>query len=102
MKTTLLCFVVALAWAFPAAAQVKVKEKDGELVVRDKSKPVRRAIEAWYDANIAAFEAKDVARIMALRTDDFHTVTPDGRVNSRADMEARTRMFVGRIDRFLF
>ncbi|HTK95317.1 MAG TPA: nuclear transport factor 2 family protein [Terriglobales bacterium] len=78
------------------------KEKiKGDKTGRDKSKPVRRAIEAWYDANKAAFEAKDVAAIMALRTDDFHTLTPDGKVNSRADMESRTRDLVGRIDHFI-
>jgi len=38
---------------------------------------------------------------MALRTDDFHTVTPDGKVNTRADMETYTKRFVGRIDHFI-
>ena len=69
--------------------------------VKTKDKPVRKAIESWYEDNKAAFGAKDVQAIMALRSDDFHTVLPDGRVNSRADMEARTRQFVARIDRFL-
>ena len=104
MATRFLALAIAavLACAMPCIAQVKVKEKDGEAIVRDKSKPVRKAIEAWYGENMAAFEARDVARIMALRSGDFHTVTPDGKVNTRADMEARTRTFVGRIDRFLF
>ncbi len=79
----------------------KVKVKDGKTIVRDKSKPVRKAIEAWYASNMEAFKAKDVAAIMALRTDDFHTITPDGRVNTRADMEARTRSFLDRIDHFI-
>ena len=81
--------------------ETKVKVKNGRSVERDKSKPVRRAIEAWYDRNIAAFNAKDVAAIMALRTDDFHTLTPDGKVNSRADMETRTRLLLDRIDHFI-
>jgi ketosteroid isomerase-like protein len=79
----------------------KVKIKDGKTILRDKSKPVRKAIEAWYASNMEAFKAKDVAAIMALRTDDFHTITPDGRVNTRADMEARTKLFLARIDRFI-
>jgi ketosteroid isomerase-like protein len=79
----------------------KVKVKNGKSVERDKSKPVRRAIEAWYARNIAAFNAQDVAAIMALRTDDFHTRTPDGKVNWRADMEAYTRNLLGRIDHFI-
>lgn len=81
--------------------QRKVKTKDSKTITRDKSKPVRKAIEEWYDRNMAAFKAKDVAAIMALRADDFHTVTPDGRVNTRADMETRTRLFVNRIDHFV-
>lgn len=83
----------------PGASKVKVK--DGKTTVRDKSKPVRKAIEAWYASNMEAFKAKDVAAIMALRTDDFHTITPDGNVNTRADMEARTRSFLNRIDHFI-
>ena len=79
----------------------KVKIKDGKTIMRDKSKPVRKAIEAWYASNMEAFKAKDVAAIMALRTDDFHTITPDGRVNTRADMEARTKLFLARIDHFI-
>jgi ketosteroid isomerase-like protein len=79
----------------------KVKVKDVKRFTRDKSKPVRKAIEDWYDRNMAAFKAKDLAAIMALRADDFHTVTPDGRVNTRADMETRTRLFLERIDHFL-
>jgi len=81
--------------------EIKVKVKDGRVIVRDKSKPVRKAIEQWYEQNMKAFEAKDVAAIMALRTDDFHTITPDGKVNTRADMQARTESFVARIDHFL-
>ncbi len=79
----------------------KVKIKDGKTITRDKSKPVRKAIEDWYAQNMAAFEAKDVAAIMALRADDFYTITPDGKVNTRADMETRTRIFLDRIDHFI-
>jgi ketosteroid isomerase-like protein len=82
-------------------SEIKIKAKDGKMIGRDKSKPVRRAIEAWYERNIEAFMKKDVAAIMALRTEDFHTVTPDGKVNTRADMEARTKLLVGRIDHFI-
>ena len=87
--------------AHASEGDLKVKVKDGRTVVRDKSKPVRKAIGEWYDRNVEAFNAKDVAAIMALRTEDFHTVTPDGRVNTRADMEARTRLFLDRIDHFI-
>jgi ketosteroid isomerase-like protein len=80
---------------------LKVKVKNDATIVRDKSKPVRKAIEDWYSRNMAAFQAKDVAAVMALRTDDFHTITPDGKVNTRADMEARTQRLLGLIDHFI-
>ena len=81
--------------------ETKVKVKADKTIVRDKSKPVRKAIEDWYARNVIAFKAKDVAAIMALRTEDFHTITPDGKVNTRAEMEAYTRRFLGRIDHFI-
>jgi ketosteroid isomerase-like protein len=79
----------------------KVKAKNSQVIERDKSKPVRKAIEDWYVRNMNAFKVKDVEAIMALRTDDFHTITPDGKVNSRADMRARTIRFLERIDHFI-
>jgi ketosteroid isomerase-like protein len=81
--------------------KTKVKVKNSKTTERDKSKPVRKAIEDWYVRNMDAFKAKDVTAIMALRTDDFHTITPDGKVNTRADMQARTTSFLERIDHFI-
>ena len=79
----------------------KIKVKDGNTIVRDKSKPVRKAVEDWYARNTEAFKAKDVAAIMALRAADFHTITPDGRTNTLSDMKAYTERFLGMIDRFI-
>ena len=114
MKNLLLIVVSALITVFSAtlvgqsqsdrpqvAQDYKVKVREGKAIVRDKSKPVRKAIENWYARNMEAFKAKDVAAIMALRTDDFHTITPDGKVNTRADMEIRTGNFLARIDHFI-
>ena len=104
MKNLLLLGFALLLICAPASfAQdtVKIKARNATVVVRDKSKPVRRAIEDWYERNKAAFQAKDVAAVMALRTDDFHTLTPDGKTNTRADMEARTRRLLGMIDHFI-
>ena len=81
--------------------KTKVKVKNTKVIERDKSKPVRKAIEDWYVRNMNGFNAKDVTAIMALRTDDFHTITPDGKVNTRADMEARTIRFLNMIDHFI-
>ena len=97
----------ASATTFPSALsqspspERKIKVKNGRSIERDKSKPVRKALEDWYQRNMAAFAAKDVAAIMALRTDDFHTSTPDGKVNTRTDMEARTRRFLEQIESFI-
>ncbi|HYP26442.1 MAG TPA: hypothetical protein VE262_06980 [Blastocatellia bacterium] len=115
MKTWLLLFgsALALTCSLPFVAQSqsdqsqvllgerKVKVKVGKTIIRDKSKPVREGIEDWYARNMEAFKAKDVAAIMALRTDDFHTITPDDKVNTRADMEVRTKGFLDRIDHFI-
>jgi ketosteroid isomerase-like protein len=79
----------------------KVKVKHNKTTLRDKSKPVRKAIEDWYARNMEAFRAKDIAAIMALRTNDFHTITPDGKVNTRADMELRTKGLLNGIDHFI-
>jgi ketosteroid isomerase-like protein len=78
-------------------AQIKVKDKGEKSIVADKSKPVRRGIEDWYAQNTAAFRAKDLKALMALRTPDFHTLTPDGKTNDYKFMEERTRAFIERI-----
>jgi ketosteroid isomerase-like protein len=68
---------------------------------KDKSKPIRVGIEAWYARNSDAMRRKDIAAVMALRTADFHTLTPDGKTNTRGEMEAYTRRLFDMIDRFL-
>lgn len=111
MKSLLLLVVSVLSLAFSTAiaarcqestsSDVKVKTKGGKLVVRDKSKPVRKALEAWYAQNIEAFKQKDVAAVMALRTDDFHTILPNGTKNTRTDMQAYTVRFLGMIEQWV-
>lgn len=65
------------------------------------SATVRRELEQWYDENTRAFQAKDVDAIMALRTEDFHSVTPDGTVQDRAAMEHYTVGLLNGIDRWI-
>lgn len=62
---------------------------------------VRRELLAWYAQNIGALRAKDVDAFMALRTDDFHAVTPDGAVRDRAEMELATRGLFNGIERWI-
>jgi ketosteroid isomerase-like protein len=47
----------------------------------------RRELEAWYQQNTAAYERWDFQTIMALRSPDFHSIAPDGKVQDRAAME---------------
>ena len=93
--------VLLLTSVIASPAQVKVKQKGPETLVVDKSKPVRRGIERWYESNTAGFRKKDLAAIMALRTEDFHTVTPDGKTNDRAFMEERTKNFLAGIVKWI-
>jgi ketosteroid isomerase-like protein len=46
----------------------------------------RRDLEALYQQNASAFQRHDLEAVMALRTADFHSVTPDGVVQDRAAM----------------
>ncbi len=111
MKKSLLLSVVVLSLTFSTAFEAssqestqvegKLKSKGGNFSARDRFKSVRKAIDAWYTQNIEAFKRKDVAAVMALRTDDFHTVLPDGSKNSRADMQAYTERFLGRIEQWV-
>jgi ketosteroid isomerase-like protein len=61
----------------------------------------RAEILRWYAMNTGAFRAKDLPAIMALRTEDFYTVTPDSVRHDRAGMEQSTRAFLDGIDRWI-
>ena len=66
----------------------------------DSAAVVRSELEARYAENEAGFFARDPDRVMRLRHADFHTILPDGRVNTREMMYERTRQFIGRVERF--
>jgi hypothetical protein len=55
----------------------KVKIKGGKTVVRDKSKPVRRALEAQYAKIAEAQINKDIEVMRSLRTADFTVKMPN-------------------------
>jgi len=57
---------------------VKIKVKDERVVVRDKSKPVRRALEEQYAKIAEAQINKDIEAMRALRTPDFTVDTANG------------------------
>jgi hypothetical protein len=52
----------------------------GRTKVKDKSKPVRTALEARYAAMVDAYRRKDPNPILDLRTKDFHVHMPSGEV----------------------
>ncbi|MEO7331663.1 MAG: hypothetical protein ABI193_24020, partial [Minicystis sp.] len=69
-------------------------------VANDSPAVVRRELEARYAENEAGFFARDPDRVMRLRHPGFHTITPDGKTNTREQMVERTRAFIGRVERF--
>jgi ketosteroid isomerase-like protein len=62
----------------PQNPDVKIKVKDDRIIVSDKSKPVRPALEAQYARIAEAQKNKDIDAIRALRTPDFTVDMPNG------------------------
>jgi Domain of unknown function (DUF4440) len=60
--------------------QYKVKVKGDKQVERDKSKPVRRALEEQYARLAQANRDKNLAALLALRSPDFTAKLPNGQV----------------------
>lgn len=58
--------------------EFKIKVKDDRTVARDKSKPVRRALEAQYAKVAEAQKNKDIEAMRSLRTADFSVKTANG------------------------
>jgi ketosteroid isomerase-like protein len=61
----------------------------------------RRGIEEGYRRNRAAFLAKDVKAVMALRTEDFYAIGPDGTRRDRDAMETYTVGLLNGIKRWI-
>lgn len=55
---------------------------------------VRSELEAQYAKLIEAHYRKDLKAILALKTSDFHTIGPDGKVNDHRTMEEYSRQFL--------
>ena len=91
--------LILAAFCMTSCAQPAVLAPQPRTNAADVS-TVRQELEQRYEENWRAFLAKDVAAIMALRTEDFHTVSPDGVVNDRGAMERYTRGFLAGIDRW--
>ena len=61
----------------------------------------KRGIKEGYRRNREALLAKDMKAVMALRTDDFHSIAPDGKRLDRAAMEAYTGGFLNGVERWI-
>jgi len=61
-----------------ADKDLKFKVKGDRVVQRDKSKPVRRALEERYAKIVEATRKKDLVALLALRTPDFTVKTANG------------------------
>jgi ketosteroid isomerase-like protein len=61
---------------------------------------VRQQLERQYELNRQAFLKEDLDAIMALRTDDFHTVGPDNQTRNRAQMRQYTEGLLHGIERW--
>lgn len=83
----------------PAAGEPsdKVKTKGDRVGIKDKSKPVRRALEESYARLAEAIEKNDVEAILAFRHPDFSAVNLQGQKLSTDEMAARTRQMVALI-----
>jgi hypothetical protein len=95
--SSLAVWVVVLTLAAPSVAD---SQRPAPQPPRDSLATIRRELEARYAENEAGFFARDPDRVMRLRHPDFHTILPDGTVNSREQMYERTRTFIGRVERF--
>ena len=62
----------------PEDKDLKIKVKDDRVVERDKSKPVRRALEAMYAKIADAQRNEDIEALRATRTPDFSVDMPNG------------------------
>jgi ketosteroid isomerase-like protein len=61
---------------------------------------IRQQLERQYELNRQAFLKEDIDAIMALRTDDFHTVGPDNQTRDRAAMRQYTEGLLNGIERW--
>lgn len=72
--------------------EYKVKAKGDTVIVQDKSKPVRRALEEQYAKIAEANKNKDLAAVLALRTPDFSAQFANGEIRNSEEMARYSRI----------
>lgn len=94
--------VCATLPGFAAASGIRPAVKSGGAARHLPSlTEARRGIEEGYRRNREASLARDIKAMMALRTDDFHAIAPDGKRLDRAAMEAYTGNFLNGVERWI-
>jgi hypothetical protein len=83
----------------PADPKTKIKSKDGEVRVRDKSKPVRAALEAQYATMRQAYFDDDPEPVLELQAPDFTAQLPDGGRWSPEDATSYLRASFDQVER---
>ena len=81
-----LTLLLLISGAVPCASA----QSSGRADTLSTLRAVRAELERAYKENTAAFMRWDLAAVMALRAQDFHTVTPDGTTRDRSAMELYT------------
>lgn len=81
----------------PRDRETKVKIKGDKLIVSDKSKPVRRALELQYAKLAEAIETKNFEAFQALRTPDFSAKNLNGAPLTPEQMTARAKALLANI-----
>jgi ketosteroid isomerase-like protein len=88
----------ALACVKPANAPVPER---ASAVSATTNAEVRRELEQKYEQLKRALLAKDYNAVIAFRAPDFHSVTPDGVVHDRAEMDNASRALLTSIDHWI-
>lgn len=83
MKLCYLIMLLALTGlsAISAEAQdepIKVKTKGGVTIIKDKTKPIRREIEAVFEQRVNAVKNRDAEAQIAMTSPDYSATLPNG------------------------
>jgi len=80
-KRLLILLTLGSLSAFSAYAQdplIKTKTKGGVTIVKDKTKPIRREIEAVFEQRVQAVKNRDAEAQIAMTSPDYSATLPNG------------------------
>src|SRR5262245_10641646 len=82
LATILVLLVTAslvISSAYAQGEKIMIKNKGGVLTVKDKTKPVRRELEAVYAERVQALKNKDVNTLLGQISPDYSATLPNGK-----------------------